>query len=77
MRRVWVQGTAIKRASVMGQGVGRCVAVARECRHHLKKTNSFLALLPAKQEDLSEPEPHYEEFRALRRKIFEWHGERG
>lgn len=57
--------------------MGDVLQLPRECRHHPKKTNSFLAPLPAKQEDLSEPEPHYEEFRALRRKIFEWHGESG
>ena len=29
----------------------------------------------AQEEDHMEPEPHYEEFRSLRRKVFEWEGE--
>jgi hypothetical protein len=32
-------------------------------------------LVTLQEEDLMEPEPHYEDFRSLRRKIFEWEGE--
>lgn len=33
------------------------------------------AVVTLQEEDLMEPEPHYEDFRSLRRKIFEWEGE--
>jgi hypothetical protein len=30
--------------------------------------------MPVQEEDQMEPEPHYEDFRSLRRKIFDWEG---
>lgn len=37
--------------------------------------NPHGAVVTMQEEDLMEPEPHYEDFRSLRRKIFEWEGE--
>eukprot|EP00879_Flechtneria_rotunda_P014470 GHRR01015120.1.p1 GENE.GHRR01015120.1~~GHRR01015120.1.p1 ORF type:complete len:164 (+),score=55.36 GHRR01015120.1:125-616(+) len=41
------------------------------------RQNAKWAVVPGKynEEDHMEPEPHYEDFRMLRRKIFEWPGE--